>query len=371
MSNIFETIEEGKVYDYDSLGKELRSSQKPESILHIAFSFWERGSTSWDVETSGSTGQPKQINFSKEQIGSAAQKSIELFKIKADEIILVCLPLERIGGIMQLFRAFRAASRIAFIRPSRSPFTRIFCQFKQLEFQHTSIVPAQFNDLMGYYNLSRINKSDKGERIRSILIGGAPVSPEIEEQVRKRKFPCWETYGMTETASHFGIRRIGVEKPNVFTLLKGTEIRVDADSNLEVNVDYLGGDWLKTNDRVDIIEPDKFKWHGRSDFVINSGGFKVHPEQIEAMIRKLDLPELRGKNFLISGSKDQDFGERPAMILETKESVEKIEDNLLFELKRHLPKYLNPTKILKKDKLPRTSGGKIDRNSLMEDLGLP
>ena len=61
---------------------------------------------------------------------------------------------------------------------------------------------------------------------------------------------------------------------------------------------------LITTDCVDLISPTKFVWKGRSDFVINSGGIKLHPEQIEkaAFSRLFRVP------FFVFGKPDQTIG---------------------------------------------------------------
>lgn len=366
MSKEKEIYREGKPYNSAELESLYRENAGAKTALIKILKFWYEEEENLEVQTSGSTGPPKTIALSRDQILFSAENSNLALGISTTDSILVCLPLSRIGGIMQVIRALLAHSRIIFLNPSQSPFTRIFCEFREISFEHTSITPSQINDLQAYFKLGRINNSEKPKRIKSILIGGAPINPVQNSILEKLDVPAWESFGMTETASHIALRKIGRGSEDHFALLKGTEIRLDQGGRLQIRSRATDKQWIQTNDEVELIGEGKFKWLGRSDFVINSGGIKVHPESLEDQIRESDLEILRGKNFHISWIPDENYGQSPVLVVEGFEIIEKDENNLLNLMKSNFCKYLNTTKIFNLSTFPTSSGGKIDRPKLAE-----
>jgi O-succinylbenzoic acid--CoA ligase len=116
-----------------------------------------------------------------------------------------------------------------------------------------------------------------------------------------------------------------------------------------------------TNDVVEILTYKKFLWKGRIDNVVNSGGIKLYPENIE---RKLS-GVIDGRFFLI-GMPDDALGEKLVLFIEADFSEE-----LLSELKervhsvKHLDKYEIPKKIYLIGKFEETPNGKIHRKNTL------
>ena len=106
--------------------------------------------------------------------------------------------------------------------------------------------------------------------------------------------------------------------------------------------------WLKTNDLGSIIESSIFKWIGRKDFIINSGGIKFNPETIEDK-----LTAIPKGSFLISSLPDKVFGEKIVLLLEKAKP-----DNLDFS---SLDKYERPKEVIENVTFIRTPSDKIDR----------
>ncbi len=366
MSKEKEIYREGKSYSREELESLYREHGHSKSALIKILRFWYEEEENLEVQTSGSTGPPKKIALSRDQILFSAERSNLALGISKTDSIMVCLPLTRVGGIMQVIRALVSDSRIIFLNPSQSPFTRIFCEFREISFEHTSITPSQINDLQAYFKLGRINNSEKPKQIKSVLIGGAPINPAQNSILEKLDVPAWESFGMTETASHIALRKIGRKSEDHFTLLKDAEMKSDHEGRLQILSRATGNQWLLTNDVVEIVGKGKFEWLGRSDFVINSGGIKVHPEYLEDQIRELDHEILRGKNFHISWIPDENYGQSPVLVIEGFEIIENGSNKLLNFIKSNFCKYLNTTKIFNLSTFPTSSGGKIDRLKLAE-----
>ena len=87
---------------------------------------------------------------------------------------------------------------------------------------------------------------------------------------------------MTETFSHIALRKVnGKDASPVFVALKGISLAQDDRGCLVINTPLLLEESLTTNDVVELLSPDEFTWKGRFDHVINSGGIKIFPEELE------------------------------------------------------------------------------------------
>ena len=118
------------------------------------------------------------------------------------------------------------------------------------------------------------------QNIRAIIVGGGVISEESEFLLKKHKLTVYQTFGMTETISHIAMRKVGFETEEQYTGLNHVTISSEND-RLMIYSPKIGIDVLQTNDLIEIVEKNQFKWIGRADFVINSGGIKLQIEAIE------------------------------------------------------------------------------------------
>src|SRR5690606_30000600 len=119
---------------------------------------------------------------------------------------------------------------------------------------------------------------------------------------------AWQTYGMTETVSHIALARIAKEQL-VYTTLPGVEIGLDMRGALWVKSPMSGVEKVQTNDLVELKTDKHFVWLGRTDFVINSGGIKLHPELLEQKLEPLVHKFFPGSKFFFFGEKNERLGQ--------------------------------------------------------------
>ena len=118
--------------------------------------------------------------------------------------------------------------------------------------------------------------------IRNVIIGGAKIETSLINEIQQLTTTFFETYGMTETCSHIALRQLnGAAKTNCFKALQGIQIRTDEHNCLSIKAPHLTDIELHTTDIVELITPETFRWKGRLDNIINSGGVKINPEIIE------------------------------------------------------------------------------------------
>lgn len=302
-----------------------------------------------DVKTSGSTGRPKIIRLFKEHMVQSALNIGEFIKQDEECKALLCLPAHTIAGKMMLVRAMVHGWDIDIVEPSSTP---LLGHIKSYDFG--AMVPLQ------------LRKSIKEiERIKILIVGGAPIPEDLKMAVQDLDIEIYETYGMTETASHIAIKPINNKAvlessfdQDVFSTLQGVGISQDERGCLIINAPKLSQGPIVTNDLVEIVSSNCFKWLGRWDNTINSGGIKLIPELLE---HKLFSTVKR--RFVLLGLPDQDLGEKLIMVIEGEDDTKSLFDKI--QKLDMLHTYERPKKIFTLDKFPENQGGKPNRAEIL------
>ena len=97
---------------------------------------------------------------------------------------------------------------------------------------------------------------------------------------------------------------------------------------------------------------------GRADNVINSGGIKICPEQVEEVISGI-----LKRRFVLTSVPDLKFGEITVLMVEGNDAVP---DDVIANMKKLLPKYHFPKHIIYVDAVPLAGNGKIARQACRE-----
>ena len=251
-----------------------------------------------------------------------------------------------------LARAMHKGMKAYLTLPKQDPFD-VFPKGETISLM--SLVPSQMIAL-----LAREDRQAILSRTSVILLGGAPV----EEGLKKRltsvsSTSIFETFGMTETLSHIAVKKMNPPPAdNMFETMPGIQISVDDRQCLAIKGKVTEDKWLETNDQVELGDEHHFLWKGRWDNVLNSGGIKIQPEEVERWIDPLLKERGFMGEFLIAGVADAKWGSK--MVLYIEDEMEDKEACLQL-LRRELPRYHDPKEIIQLEKLPRTSSGKIKR----------
>ncbi|ODT55726.1 MAG: hypothetical protein BGP01_05865 [Paludibacter sp. 47-17] len=302
-----------------------------------------------ELKTSGSTGEPKLIQMPKQIMLRSAQMTNAFFGLDESSVALLCLPASYIAGKMMVVRAIAGMYTLVAVKPSSNPFEEV----ASLKIDFTAITP---------YQLTHSYKTISSLSITNIIIGGSQVTPAMEGLIRDWPIAIYETFGMTETASHIAVRKLnGADKSEYFRALPGVGLSVDQRGCLEIVAPHLYTGTLVTNDLVELHDPDLFRWLGRYDRVVNSGGVKLFPEQIE---RKLhDLIELP---FFISALPHPALGEQLVLVVEAGELSEEIQKELVASMKNRLGRYELPGRIICIPEFVYSTGNKVLRNETLK-----
>ncbi|MCH7410515.1 AMP-binding protein [Belliella sp. DSM 111904] len=344
--------------------EEVMSGQWHESDPYYAacLSFcqeWLNGKDFFFQLTSGSTGKPKSIQLGRSQMIASAQATSDFFNIKKSPRLLVCINTAMIGGKMMLVRGMLWDADIYITLPNARPFE---ANWLQLDFDFVAMVPMQVAaSLNNARDLKWLCQIDK------LIIGGASSSPELISQIQDHNIHAYQTYGMTETVSHIAVADLSKDDL-IYHALPSVKIGVNASQCLWIEAPMALERHLQTNDIVTLETASSFRWLGRADFVINTGGVKVHPEILEAQIDKL-VKEIYGPiKYFVAGETDEKLGQRIVLIIEHA-SDEKKEYILRMQLKENLEKYHVPKQIYAIEAFAYTDSTKINRQKTLSLCG--
>lgn len=313
---------------------------------------WFSESETVKVQTSGSTGIPKVFDIEKKKMINSAEMTCDFLGLKEGNTALICLPVEYISGKMMIVRSMVKELRLIVVHPSTKPLEHI-----NDEVDFCAMTPLQVE-----------NSLDKLHLIKNLIIGGAAVSESLKTKITQTlQFSnsptrIFETYGMSETLSHIALKQIFPLTEDYFTVFENVTISKDERGCLKIFAPNLNAEVLQTNDLVDIRPDNKqFRFLGRIDNIINSGGAKIFPEQLESLVKK-KIPN----EVVFLGLNDESLGQKLILVIEgeeTKDLIEKI-SAMPFEKNFHKPK-----EIIFIEKIPRTPNGKINRIELTKIIG--
>ncbi|MEE2760562.1 MAG: class I adenylate-forming enzyme family protein, partial [Pseudomonadota bacterium] len=333
--------------------------------------------------TSGTTSSPKGVAVNSHPFGSNARQAVQEFEVSGADIILSAAPFSHLYGMCalqiglcagvttQILPAFAPADFMAVVEESRTtmlftgPAHNLACQQAGL-FERTDL-----------------------SAVRVIVCSGSACAPELAEFVDD-KLPNGEflqLWGMTETqagtynrpgdAPHNRYNTVGRVTP-------GNEIRVIGDSgegelqirgssifpgyynNPEANAENFTDGWFKTGDLAAIDGDGYLRITGRTKDVINRGGVKFNPADVEALIEKMDSVEM----CAIVPMKDDVLGERACVFVQSADGVKlTLEDITEYLDANHLAKNKWPEQLQLVDSFPLTPTNKVMKGRLKPDIG--
>lgn len=294
-----------------------------------------------EVQSSGTTGTPKKIRLQKVHMLESARRSVRFFGLSPSARGLMVLPAAFIGGKMQLLRAMISGMHLDFL----SPALRLEVGADSY-WDFVSLTP----------HMAALNP-DLLPRVGSVLIGGAQVPPALISQLRLLGVKAYESYGSTETLSHVALRSLSPETDPEFHALPGVEFGRDQRGCLRIHSPGIGLRWLTTNDIIELIDPYRFVWTGRWDFVINSGGIKLQPEKIERV-----LAGCFDCRLLVVPRPEPVLGHEAVLVLE-RDGITG-EDRRILQTAPGLGPYERPRDIIGLMPFPMNTGGKVDRKAV-------
>lgn len=285
------------------------------------------------IATSGSTGEPKGVVHTMSSLAASADSTSRALGIVAEDRWLACLPVAHIGGFSVISRALLTDTPVVVHAGFDADAVNV------AECSLTSLVATV---------LARVDTT----RFRRILVGGSRPPATMPAN-------CVATYGMSETGS--GIVYDGFAIPGVDLRIIDGEIAVRGPMLMRAyrdgstSIDSEG--WLHTGDAGRLGVDGRLSVDGRIGDVIVSGGEKIWPEAVEAVLQQ------RMTDFAIIERADPEWGERVALV-HTGEAPRL--DEVRDLVKAVLPAYCAPTIMIRLENIPRTASGKVRRRELAD-----
>ena len=332
----------GKYYKkQDLLNKKYSTQSNLANALGFAAELFNE-TDGLQVQTSGSTGKPKNIFFSKIAVVTSAEATNSFFGLNGESIAILPLPVQYIAGKMMVARAIVGEYNLLVTEPSSNP--------------DLSIIKADFMPVTPFQMINLIENQPKTlSHVGTYLIGGGEPPSALIAKINEVNVNAYASFGMTETLSHFALANLKITTDSpIYIPVSGVSIR-HSDRKLEVNWPGITHGWLNTNDLAE-VESGGFRWLGRADNLINSGGVKIIPELVEQI-----LENYISSPFFVAGVPHKTLGQE--LVLISEEEIDIDLTSIKWDFKHQKPK-----RILVIQPFMRTVSGKIKRGATIESL---
>lgn len=344
----------------------INCSETYKSQVNAFYIQYINGFENINLKTSGSTGAPKTISFTKEQLENSSKATIEFLGLHSELTSFICLNVNYIAGKMMLVRSIEANMKAIVVEPSLFPFDNLKAD-TIIDF--AAFVPSQLVKIFEKNKTSDVNRLNS---IKKIILGGEAISAELHAKLIDVKTEVYHTFGMTETLSHFAIKKIS--KDNTFyALLPGVEIDINEEKCLRIRSLVTKNLWIQTNDIVSLVKNGDeiigFFWIGRKDNVINSGGIKINIEELEEKIGETFKEIGLSNSFFVYKAFDSIFSEIPILYIEGDNIKENKLRTIQISLEKSIEnKYWIPKKIIPIEIFALTLSGKIDKINTVNSI---
>jgi acyl-CoA synthetase (AMP-forming)/AMP-acid ligase II len=348
------------------------------------------------LASSGTTGVPKVVSLHQDRLLHTARSVSDHHHLTPRDRGFNSLPLFHINAeVVGLLASLVAGSCL--VLDDRFHRTRFWALMAERRITWINAVPAI---------ISRLADPDLDEvipsRIRFIRSASAPLPIATSTRFEANTgIPVVETYGMTEAASQITANPVtGLRKPGSVGLPVGVEVRVVVGESAaaEAEPQPVGGDvghveirgpsviasyagqhhadridaqgWLRTGDLGHFDEDGYLYLDSRTDDVINRGGEKVFPREIEELV--LVDPDVEA--VAVVGSPDHELGQVPVAYIVLREVEEGADTDLAVQVTARLRDHLGATLVRSKrpvslrvvGALPTGATGKVQRRALRD-----
>jgi long-chain acyl-CoA synthetase len=294
-------------HDDHRIAGELRlagAPAKPQAITSIDCDRAIPAALATILYTSGTTGCPRGVMLSHENLASNAAAVCEAHQVNADHTMLCILPLSHIyARTCDLYTWVVSGSRLV-LGESRETLLRD-CQLVQPT--ALNAVPFVYQRIMdGICNSTAIDKRAAlraafGGRMETLFCGGAPVAPGVETWYADQGLPLLPGYGLTEASPVIAVttrhaRRLGtvgqaipgIENriaPDGELLTRGPHVMLGYWQNAVATAEAIEDGWLRTGDLAELDADGFLTIRGRKkELIVLSTGKKVSPTRVESLL---------------------------------------------------------------------------------------
>ena len=371
----------------DRLGCKLKSTTDLLASAPVELPRIDSGRAAMIVYTSGTTGGPKGVVTSHDNISAQIESLVEAWEWRADDRILLVLPLHHVHGIINVLGCALWAGATCEMMP-RFDAAAVWEGFARGGLSLFMAVPTIYARLARAWEEADAATQERWTRasgnLRLMVSGSAALPEQLFERWRQiGGHTLLERYGMTEIGMALSNPLHGRRLPgHVGTPLPGIDVRrVDSgarplapnepgeievcgrgvfthywDRPEETAASFRQG-WFRTGD-VAVVERGSYRILGRQSVdIIKTGGFKVSGLEIEEVLRR--HPQIR--ECAVVGLPDAEWGERVAVAVVVEGEQPPALESLREWSKQRLAPYKAPSRLLVLEELPRNPMGKVTK----------
>lgn len=311
--------------------------------------------TAFVLFTSGSTGASKGVVLSRTAITAAARASEARLGWREDDRWLLPLPMAHAGGLSIVVRCLIARKPLILVEHD----TDLAVAMRDARATIASFVPAQLASLV----------TGSPAALRAIILGGASTPPNLLATALAAHWPVLSSYGLTETFGQIATART---PGGPLVLLPSVDVECSATIAIrtpQLATCYLDGTaiapQLVTADLGELEADGTLHVLGRRDDVIISGGEKIHPLEVEAILTA--TPGI--SSACAFGVADERYGHVVGAAIVTAPAFDRIA--ALAHWYATLAPYARPRWLAEVLQLPLLPSGKLDRRTISTLPSLP
>jgi len=233
-----------------------------------------------EIFTSGTSGRPKKVT---QNLGNVVRAVKTNSSLKNNVWGFAYNPTH-FAGLQVFFQAFFNKNTLVYI--FNSDYRMVYDIFQKYSITHLSCTPTFMKMLIP-------NIHDSLENVLSLTFGGEKFDSKILEKIQY-KFPnatIKNVYASTEAGSLLrtdGEFFVIPEKYKFFIKIENNELLINKKLLGTSNTFVFEGDWYRTGDLLEFVDGEKFRFLNRKSEMINIGGYKVNPSDVEDVIRKVE-----------------------------------------------------------------------------------
>jgi len=343
------------------------------------------------LHTSGTTSRPKIVPLSQRNVSASAQHIRDTLALTAADRCLNIMPLFHIHGLIAVVMASTAAGASVHCTPGFNAM-KVFGWMETAEPTWYSAVPTMHQAILA--RAARNKEIIEGLDLRFVRSSSASLPPQVMGELEETfGCPVIEAYGMTEATHQMASNplppadrkagTVGIAAgPDVAIMdangtlleqgtkgevvIRGPNVTAGYRNNEKANAEAFTGGWFRTGDQGVIDADGYLTITGRLKEIINRGGEKVSPREVDDVL--MDHPAVaQVVTFALPHDK---LGEEVAAAIVLKDGETAEPKEIASFAGERLAAFKVPRKVVILDEIPKGATGKLQRIGLAEKLGL-